>query len=79
MLDPVAARCQGCVRKLQRCVVSDIESPVVMERIRVRRLDVTISYVDEFRDLVAARLVRLQPTELLPIFQAHDRSQSEKP
>lgn len=68
MLYAVAAGRESCVCKLQRRVVGDVEPPIIVQRLRTRRLDVAVSDTDEFRDLAAVRFVGFQPSELLPIF-----------
>ena len=70
-----AGRKRGC-RDLQRCVVGNIEAPIVVKARSLRRSQITIGNGQQFCDLVSVRLVHLGPSELLPIFQAHPRPQS---
>ena len=70
-----AGRKRGC-RNLQRCVVGNVEAPIVVKARGLRRSQITIGDGQKFCDLVSVRLVRLEPSELLPVFQAHPRPQS---
>ena len=67
MLYSVPTCREGHIRKLKRRVIRDVKTPVVMQRFAFGRFDVAISDSDEFRDFGAARLVGLQPPELLPV------------
>ncbi len=70
-----AGRKRGC-RNLQRCVVGNVEAPIIVKARGLRRSQITIDDGQKFCDLVSVRLVRLEPSELLPVFQAHPRPQS---
>lgn len=63
-------------RDLEGCIVGNIEAPIVVKARGFRRSQITIGDGQEFCDLVSVRLVRLQPSELPPVFQAHPRPQS---
>ena len=70
-----AGRKRGC-RNLQRCVVGNVEAPIFVKARGLRRSQITIGDGQKFCDLVSVRLVRLEPSGLLPVFQAHPRPQS---
>ncbi len=69
-----AGRKRGC-RHLEGCIVGNIEAPIVLKARSVRRCQITIGDGQEFRDLVSVGLVRLQPSEFLPVFEAHPHPQ----
>jgi len=60
----------GC-SELQGSIVGDVKAPIIVEARSLRCREVAVDHGHEFCDFVEVGLVRLQPTELLPLFQAH--------
>lgn len=61
------SRGQSRGRELESCIVGDIEFPIVHQSGGLAGLQVTICDGEEICDLLAARLVLLEPAELEPV------------